>query len=133
MKSPTDHEDFLILPASIGPEFGLWNAVLDTSTPGMSHQADKLAIPDGIPYTVWKLGCDRFAITPGREAAPVLGYAVKRPDADGWSIERKGQVFPSIYGSLTEAAKALYLIAVGQSQGEPLLTPRFVSNVFKKV
>ena len=73
-------------------------------------RADHTATLDQTPYFVWKVAARRFAITPGPEPSPVIGYVLKNAGEDSWSIERKGRVLSNIYGSLDEAAQALFSI-----------------------
>ncbi|HMD50150.1 MAG TPA: hypothetical protein VKG79_13670 [Bryobacteraceae bacterium] len=57
-------------------------------------------------YSVWESGKDRFAITPGHQVVPVLGY-VTRKSEHAWFAESHGRVLPMAYPSLMQAARAL--------------------------
>jgi hypothetical protein len=64
-------------------------------------------------YTLWESGKDRYVVTLGRQASPVLGYVRQNAD-ELWITERAGKILPSLHRTADDAAKAL----VGQGNAE---------------
>jgi hypothetical protein len=64
-----------------------------------------MGVPDAA-YTLWESGKDRYVVTLGRQASPVLGYVSRNAD-ELWSIERTAKILPSLHRTADDAAKAL--------------------------
>jgi hypothetical protein len=64
-------------------------------------------------YRLWRVGADCFAVTPGRDAIPVLGI-VSRSAGGRWKIEHVGKTSSARYDSAEDAARALVELAKAQ-------------------
>lgn len=60
--------------------------------------------------TLWERGKNRYAVTPGPNPVPVLGYVSHWSD-NKWHAERGGKFLPLAYESATQAAEALLSVA----------------------
>jgi hypothetical protein len=64
-------------------------------------------------YRLWRVGADCFAVTPSRDAIPVLGI-ISRGAGGRWKIEHAGKVSSASYHSAEDAARALVELAEAQ-------------------
>ncbi len=57
-------------------------------------------------YTLWENGRNRYAVTLGRNAVPIVGIVRQTAD-DFWIIQRAGKILPALHRTADDAAKAL--------------------------